>query len=90
LRSNLAADSIDSGRFNKEAKRRVALAWEKKCSGIDDGDRILILGEDEDGKTDDILAIVVKLDEDITKVNGATGKVFKARLLAPMPKSAKG
>ena len=47
----------------------------------------MILGEDEDGKTDDILAIVVKVDEDITKVNGYASKVFKARLLAPMPKS---
>jgi hypothetical protein len=79
----------DAKAFNKEAKRRVALAREKKCLGIDDGDRILILGEDEDGKTDDILAIVVKVDGDITKVNGAASKVFKARLLAPMPKSAK-
>jgi hypothetical protein len=79
----------DAKAFNKEAKRRVALAREKKCSGIDNGDRILILGEDEDGKTDDILAIVVKVDEDITKVNGTESTVFKARLLAPMPKSAK-
>lgn len=79
----------DAKAFNKEAKRRVALAREKKCSGIDDGNRILILGEDEDGKTDDILAIVVKVDADITKVNGTTSKVFKARLLAPMPKSEK-
>jgi hypothetical protein len=79
----------DAKAFNKEAKRRVAVAREKKCSGIEDGDRILILGEDEDGKTDDILAIVVKVDEDITTVNGAASNVFKARLLAPMPKSAK-
>ena len=78
----------DAKAFNKEAKRRVALARDKKCSGMEDGDRILVLGEDEDGKTDDILAIVVKVDEDITKVNGAASKVFKARLLAPMPKSA--
>ena len=79
----------DAKAFNKEAKRRVALAEKKQCSGIGQGDRILILGEDEDGKTDKVLAIVVKTDEDITKVNGTTSKVFKARLLAPMPKSAK-
>lgn len=77
----------DAKEFNTEAKRRVAIAREKDCSGIDDGDRILILGEDEDGKTDDILAIVVKVDEDITKVNGSENSVFKGRLLAPMPKS---
>ena len=39
----------DAKEFNKEAKRRVAVAREKNCSGIGDGDRILILGEDEDG-----------------------------------------
>jgi hypothetical protein len=77
----------DAKAFNTEAKRRVAVAREKNCSSIDDGDRVLILGEDEDGKTDDILAIVVKVDEDITKVNGSESKVFKGRLLAPMPKS---
>jgi hypothetical protein len=79
----------DAKAFNKEAKRRVALARTKNCSGIDDGDRILILGEDEDGKTDDILAIVMKVDKDITAINGKTSKVFKGRLLAPMPKSDK-
>ncbi len=77
----------DAKAFNTEAKRRVAVAREKKCSGIDDGDRVLILGEDENGKTDDILAIVVKVDEDITKVNGSETKAFKGRLLAPLPKS---
>jgi hypothetical protein len=77
----------DAKAFNSEAKRRVAIAREKNCSGIDDGDRVLILGEDENGKTDDILPIVVKIDQDITKVNGSESKVFKGRLLAPMPKS---
>jgi hypothetical protein len=77
----------DAKAFNSEAKRRVAVAREKNCTGIDDGDRILILGEDEDGKTDDILSIVAKIDQDITKVNGSENSVFKGRLLAPMPKS---
>lgn len=77
----------DAKAFNTEAKRRVEAARAKKCSGIEEGDRIQILGEDENGKTDDILAIVVKLDQDITKVNGETSKLFKARLLAPLPKS---
>ena len=75
----------DALSFKKEAKRRVALAREKDCTGIDSGDRILILGEDEDGKTDDILEIVVKVDTDLTKVNGTESKVFKGRLLAPLP-----
>ncbi|MDQ2844635.1 MAG: metallohydrolase [Acidobacteriota bacterium] len=75
----------DALAFNKEAKRRVAVAREKDCTGVEVGDRILILGEDEGGKTDDILEIVVKLDADLTKVNGVESKVFKARLLAPLP-----
>ena len=79
---NLCEDALA---FNREAKRRVALARDKNCTGIDSGDRILILGEDQDGKTDDILDIVVKLDADIKKVNGTDSKVFKGRLLAPLP-----
>lgn len=75
----------DALAFKKEAKRRVALAREKDCTGIDSGDRVLILGEDEDGKTDDILEIVVKVDTDLIKVNGTESKVFKGRLLAPLP-----
>ncbi len=77
----------DAKAFNSEAKRRVEVARSKKCTGVAEGDRIQILGEDEDGKTDDILAIVVKVDQDITKVNGEASKIFKARLLAPLPKS---
>jgi hypothetical protein len=78
----------DAKAFNQEAKRRVAVAREKKCIGVEESDRILILGEDEDGKTDDILAIVIKTDQHITKINGAESEVFNALLLAPMPKSA--
>jgi hypothetical protein len=75
----------DALAFKKEAKRRVALARERDCAGIDAGDRVLILGEDENGKTDDILEIVVKVDADLTKVNGTESNVFKGRLLAPLP-----
>ena len=60
----------------------MQLARDKQCSGIQNGDRALILGEDVDGKTDDLPAILVKLDEVFDTVNGAHNKVFKARLLA--------
>jgi hypothetical protein len=80
----LCADALA---FQTEAKRRVRKAREAQFAGIGAGDRILILGEDEDGKTDDLRAILVKTDEDFTKVNGATNGIFKARLLAPLPKS---
>jgi len=77
----------DALAFQKEAKRRVQLARDKQCSGIEAGDRVLILGEDVDGKTDDLRAILVKLDEVFDTVNGAPNQVFKARLLAPLPMS---
>jgi hypothetical protein len=47
--------------------------------------KALILGEDEDGKTDDLGSILVKIDEVFNKVNGAANSVFKARLLGPLP-----
>lgn len=75
----------DAAAFNTEAKRRVKLAREKNFAAIEDGDRILVLGEDEDGKTDDLGAILVKVDETFDKVNGSRNSFFSARLLAPLP-----
>jgi hypothetical protein len=75
----------DALAFNIEAKRRVKFARDQKFTGIGDGDRILVLGEDEDGKTDDLTSILVKVDETFVKVNGAQNSLFKARLLAPLP-----
>jgi hypothetical protein len=74
----------DAKAFNTEAKRRVQLARDKKFIGIQDGDRILILGEDENGKTDDLGPILVKVDQDISSINGIKSSIFKARLLAPL------
>jgi hypothetical protein len=78
----------DALAFNKEAKRRVNVAREKQFSGIEFGERILVLGEDEGGKTDDLAPILVKVDEEFQKINGATNGLFKARLLAPLPISS--
>ncbi|WP_429251442.1 metallohydrolase [Paraburkholderia sp. GAS333] len=74
--------SEDARAWNKEAKRRVALFREE--GELEDGDRILIMGEDSDGKTDDILDIVVKTDERITAVAGKHEDNFSGLLLAPM------
>jgi len=76
----------DAVAFQTEAKRRVRKARAEQFSSIGLGDRILILGEDEDGKTDDLGLILVRIDEEFSKVNGATNNLFKARLLAPLPK----
>ena len=43
----------DAKAFNTEARRRVA-RFRAASWSVSDGDRILILGEDEDGKTDDL------------------------------------
>ena len=47
----------DAEAFNTEAKRRVELYRESKSIGPE-GDRIRLIGEDINGKTDDILDIV--------------------------------
>jgi hypothetical protein len=78
----------DALAFTKEAKRRVKVARKKEFSGIEFGERILVLGEDEDGKTDDLGPILVKIDEVFQKINGATNALFKARFLAPLPISS--
>ena len=75
----------EAAAFNTEAKRRVKFARDQKFTGIGDGNRILVLGEDEDAKTDDLTSILVKIDETFDKVNGTQNVLFKARLLAPLP-----
>ena len=75
----------DALAFQKEAKRRVQRARDAQFIGIGTGDTIVILGEDEGGKTDDLRAILVKIDEELDTVNGVRSSVFKARLLAPLP-----
>lgn len=77
----------DAKAFNTEAKRRVKVNRDKKFDGVGDGDRILVMGEDENGKTDDLTSILVKIDEQFSNINGANKKgYFTATLLAPLPK----
>ena len=77
----------DAKVFNAEAKRRVQLNRAQAFLGVGAGDRILVLGEDEDGKTDDLGPIVVRVDQVFSRINGVTSPCFQARLLAPMPKA---
>lgn len=74
----------DAKAWKAEAKRRVAVFRDK--GSATSGDRIQILGEDEDGKTDDLSAILVEACETITKIDGAIDKTFEALLIAPKPK----
>jgi hypothetical protein len=74
----------DASAFSAEARRRVKVNREKKFSGVEEGNRILVLGEDEDGKTDDLGPILVKLDQSFSRINWSQNQLFKARLLGPL------
>ena len=74
----------DARAFNAEARRRVR-RYRDIGDDVGDGDRILILGEDEDGRTDDLGAILVRVDEEFSRVNGTEDDSMTARLLGPLP-----
>ena len=74
----------DAKAFNAEARRRVRQFRETPW-GADEGNRILILGEDEDGKTDDLQQIVIRVDDVFSRINGRDDWTMTARLLAPLP-----
>ncbi|HWO93130.1 MAG TPA: metallohydrolase [Dehalococcoidia bacterium] len=76
----------DAQAFNTEARRRVK-RFRDSAGGVEDGDRILILGEDENGKTDDLGSILVKVDGLFSTVNGVQDGSLSVRLLGPLPKS---
>jgi hypothetical protein len=73
----------DAKAWAKEARRRVKLYRDSGSIG-GEGDRVQIMGEDIDGKTDDILAIVIKTESVVTSLNRISGSAFEARLLAPI------
>ena len=74
----------DARAFNAEARRRVRRFRDTPWA-VGDGDRILILGEDEDGKTDDLQGILVRVEQAFSRINGAEDWTMNARLLAPLP-----
>lgn len=67
-----------------EARRRVQVNRDKQFS-VQDGDRILVLGEDIEGKTDDLGPILVTIDTSFSKIAGASTLGFTALMLAPLP-----
>jgi len=72
----------DAAAWAKEARRRVK-RFRDGYTPID-GERILILGEDEDGKTDDLEAILVRVDESFSVICGEWDSTFTSRLIAPL------
>ena len=81
-RRNVLCD--DAKAFNAEARRRVR-RYRDAGGVVADGDRILILGEDEDGRTDDLDAILVRVDREFSRINGTEDESMTARLLGPLP-----
>jgi hypothetical protein len=73
----------DAQAWATEARRRVKRFRELGYGPTNE--RILVLGEDVDGKTDDLGDILVKVDENWTRINGEEDGTFSAELLAPLP-----
>jgi hypothetical protein len=73
----------DAAAFNTEAKRRVRVNRDKKFQDVAEGDRILILGEDKDGKTNDLTKILVKTGDTFTGINDRAREYLETQLLAP-------
>lgn len=73
----------DAKAWAKEARRRVK-RFKDSGMATEEGDRILIMGEDENGKTDDVLEIVVKTDDTFSTCNRSDEGVFEVRLLGPL------
>lgn len=72
----------DAKAWAEEARRRVKLF--RSQGYLADGDRILILGEDVAGKTDDLGAILVAAGSKFSNICGAVDASFEALLLAPL------
>jgi len=75
----------DAKAFNKEARRRVK---ENRDNNFDVavGDRILIMGEDENGKTDNLKPILVKPGDTRKGINKTATGYLTWHLLGPMAK----
>jgi hypothetical protein len=78
----------DASAWATEARRRVKFFRDGNL--VDDGNRIKILGEDVDEKTDDLGAILVRMDETFSTICGVYDYSFETRLLAPLIASDAG
>lgn len=76
----------DAKAWAAEARRRIEVNREQEFDGVEVGDRIQIMGEDENGKTDDLGPILIKVDEFFNRINGQDSDYFEAQLLGPLPK----
>lgn len=75
----------DAKAFKKEAKRRIQVNKDKNFV-VGDGDKVLILGEDENGKTDNLTQILIKRGAKFSGINGKASGYVTSSLLAPFGK----
>ena len=80
--------SEDAKAFNKEAKRRVDFNLQPNLK-VENGNRILILGEDLNGKTKDMDNFLLKADTPYYSINDKPDRTFSVRLLEPKRASGK-
>ncbi|CAM4209941.1 metallohydrolase [Pseudoalteromonas ostreae] len=73
----------DAKAFNQEARRRVKENRNNNFQ-VPQGDQILILGEDENGKTDDLGPILKKVGSFIYGINGTATNYLSSKLLGPL------
>jgi hypothetical protein len=72
----------DAKAWAAEARRRVKRF--RELGRCPDQEQLLIMGEDVEGKTDDLTDILVKTGETWTKINGVDNAALSARLIAPV------
>ena len=77
----------DAREFNREARRRVQI-FRDPIKQVCDGNRILILGEDENEKTDGLNEILICVNERFSQINGEIDTSVVVRLLGPLPKGS--
>lgn len=78
----------DACAFNTEARRRVKINKENNFFNIPKGDQILIMGEDENGKTDDLNPILIKSGTTFRINNQGYDSNLECFLIAPMTKQS--
>ena len=75
----------DAKAFHAETRRRVR-ANKKANFNVPDGDRILIMGEDENGNPNDLAPILVKSGDTRSGINATASSYLTWQLLGPMKK----
>lgn len=80
--------SADADAFGHEARRRVR-RFRDWGGAVGHGNRILLLGEDDDGETDDLGSIVKPIDQSFSTIGGENDRSLSVLVLGPLPGASK-